>query len=77
MTPVSFRTEQAVLVELDHFAEIRGTTRSALINQALREMLYRFACERDLKIIEETEPYEQFIAPSAQAWIEPPEGSPW
>lgn len=45
--PLSFRADAALAKELDAAAAAAGVPRSDLLNQALRELLYRLRCERD------------------------------
>ncbi len=44
---LSFRAEQSLAEELDAAAAEAGVARSDLLNQAVREFLYRRRCERD------------------------------
>jgi len=44
---LSFRAEASLAAELDAAAVEAGVPRSDLLNQALREFLYRLRCERD------------------------------
>ncbi|MFN0091747.1 MAG: ribbon-helix-helix protein, CopG family [Acidimicrobiales bacterium] len=44
---LSFRAEASVAEELDAAATEAGVPRSELLNQAVREFLYRRRCERD------------------------------
>jgi predicted transcriptional regulator len=44
---LSFRAESALANELDAVAAEAGVPRSDLLNQAVREFLYRLRCERD------------------------------
>lgn len=44
---LSFRAEARLAEELDAAASEAGVPRSDLLNQAVREFLYRLRCERD------------------------------
>jgi metal-responsive CopG/Arc/MetJ family transcriptional regulator len=44
---LSFRADAALTQELDDAAAAAGVSRSDLLNQAVREFLYRRRCERD------------------------------
>ncbi len=44
---LSFRADAALAEELDAAAAAAGVPRSDLLNQAVREFLYRLRCERD------------------------------
>lgn len=44
---LSFRADGALAEELDAAAAEAGVARSDLLNQAVRELLYRRRCERD------------------------------
>jgi predicted transcriptional regulator len=44
---LSFRAEASLAEELDIAAAAAGLPRSDLLNQAVREFLYRLRCERD------------------------------
>ena len=44
---LSFRAETSLAEELDAAAAEAGVPRSDLLNQAVREFLYRLRCERD------------------------------
>lgn len=44
---LSFRADPSLAEELDAAAAEGGVTRSDLLNQAVREYLYRLRCERD------------------------------
>ncbi len=44
---LSFRAEASLAEELDAAAAESGRPRSDLLNQAVREYLYRLRCERD------------------------------
>ncbi|MEZ5282546.1 MAG: ribbon-helix-helix protein, CopG family [Acidimicrobiales bacterium] len=44
---LSFRAETSLAEELDAAAAEAGVPRSDLLNQAVREYLYRLRCERD------------------------------
>lgn len=44
---LSFRADNSLAEELDFAAAEAGVPRSALLNRALRELLYRLRCERD------------------------------
>lgn len=44
---LSFRAEPSLAAELDAAAAESGVPRSDLLNQAVREYLYRLRCERD------------------------------
>ncbi len=44
---LSFRAEGTLVEELDAAAADGGVARSSLLNQAVRELLYRRRCERD------------------------------
>jgi hypothetical protein len=44
---LSFRAEASLAEELDAAAFEAGVPRSDLLNQAVREFLYRLRCERD------------------------------
>lgn len=44
---LSFRAEASLAEELDAAATAAGVPRSDLLNQAVREFLYRLRCERD------------------------------
>ena len=46
-TTVSFRADDRVVRALDAEAARSGTTKSELLVQAVKELLYRLACERD------------------------------
>lgn len=69
MTTLSFRADDALAARLDRVARETGSSRSELLNRALRELLYRLACERDAEIYER-EPLtaDELVAPSAQVW---------
>jgi predicted transcriptional regulator len=69
MTMLSFRAEEALAEELDRAARASGTTRSALLNRALREMLYRLACERDAEAYDR-QPLrlDELVPTTSQAW---------
>jgi hypothetical protein len=44
---LSFRADPSLAGELDAAAAEAGVPRSELLNQAIREFLYRLRCERD------------------------------
>ncbi len=44
---LSFRADSALAKDLDAAAAEAGVARSDLLNQAVRELLYRLRCERD------------------------------
>lgn len=44
---LSFRAETSLAEQLDAAAAEAGVSRSDLLNQAVREYLYRLRCERD------------------------------
>ena len=44
---LSFRADASLAEELDAAAAAAGVPRSDLLNQAVREFLYRLRCERD------------------------------
>ena len=44
---LSFRADASLAKELDAAAAEAGVSRSDLLNQAVREFLYRLRCERD------------------------------
>ena len=44
---LSFRADASLAEELDAAAAEAGVSRSDLLNQAVREFLYRLRCERD------------------------------
>ncbi len=44
---LSFRADESLAEELDAAAAAAGVPRSDLLNQAVREFLYRLRCERD------------------------------
>ena len=44
---LSFRADETLAEELDAAAAEAGVARSDLLNQAVRELLYRRRCERD------------------------------
>jgi len=44
---LSFRADTSLAEELDAAAAEAGVPRSELLNQAIREFLYRLRCERD------------------------------
>jgi predicted transcriptional regulator len=44
---LSFRADASLAEELDAAATAAGVPRSDLLNQAVREFLYRLRCERD------------------------------
>ncbi|MDY7104347.1 MAG: ribbon-helix-helix domain-containing protein [Actinomycetota bacterium] len=71
MTTLSFRVDEKLVTELDRLSTETGATRSALLNRALRELLYRAACERDARAYER-QPLstDELISPSAQVWPE-------
>ncbi len=46
-TTLSFRADGTLAQELDAAAAESGVARSDLLNQAVRELLYRRRCERD------------------------------
>lgn len=69
MTTLSFRADDALAARLDRVARETGSSRSELLNRALRELLYRLACERDAEIYErELLTADELVAPNAQVW---------
>lgn len=67
---LSFRTEASVAEELDAAATQAGVPRSELLNQAVREFLYRLRCERD------AEQYARHPLTSAESTAWPNEAWP-
>lgn len=47
---LSFRAEESVAEALDTAAAAAGVPRSDLLNQAVREYLYRLRCEHDVEL---------------------------
>ncbi|MDH3500297.1 MAG: ribbon-helix-helix domain-containing protein [Acidimicrobiia bacterium] len=69
MTPISFRVDDRLLIELDRVAAEAGSSRSAVLNQALSELLYRLACERDAAAYDRVPLIdEELIPPEYQSW---------
>jgi predicted transcriptional regulator len=70
-TTLSFRVEERLADELDRVAEQTGSNRSKLLDRALRDLLYRLACERDADAYE-MQPFtgDEVPAPMAQVWPE-------
>ena len=73
---LSFRADTSLAEELDAAAAEAGVPRSDLLNQALREFLYRLRCERDA----ERYALHPLTAPEAAAWPNeawPDDGTDW
>ena len=66
---LSFRAEASIAKELDMAATEAGVPRSELLNQAVREFLYRLRCERDARqyALHPLTPAETIVWPN-EAW---------
>jgi metal-responsive CopG/Arc/MetJ family transcriptional regulator len=73
---LSFRAEAALASELDAAATEAGVARSDLLNQALRDLLYRLRCERDAEryAVQQLTPSETAVWPN-EAW--PDDDTDW
>ena len=73
---LSFRADASLAEELDAAAAEAGVSRSDLLNQAVREFLYRLRCERDAEryAIRPLTPAESAAWPN-EAW--PDEDTDW
>jgi len=78
MTTVSFRADDATIAALEAEAERAGASKSELLLRAVREFLYRLACERDADLygrapLTESET-ELWLA---EAWVDDAPGTDW
>ena len=69
-TTLSFRADEKLLRELEAEAETSGLTKTQLLHEAIRDLLYRRACERDAERYaaiplrrEETAPWSTEVSP--------------
>ena len=78
MTTLSFRADDALVQALEREAARVGRSRSDLLSDALRDFLYRSACERDAAIYDE-HPLSDDDAGSwpAESWVEDRSGTNW
>lgn len=73
---LSFRADARLAAELDEAAAAAGVARSDLLNQALRELLYRLRCERDAaKYVEQPLTSAESAVWPNEAW--PDEDTDW
>ncbi len=77
-TTVSFRADDRVVQALDAEATRSGTTKSELLVQAVKELLYRLACERDAQTYARIPLTPQETTGwSNEQWIEDEPGTDW
>ena len=78
MTTVSFRADDATVAALGVEAERAGSTKSELLLRAVREFLYRLACEREADLYGRV-PLTQAESEAwpAEAWIDDAPGTDW
>lgn len=77
-TTLSFRADDQLVRELENEAEASGLSKTQLLHEAIRDLLYRRACERDAEryaamplVREETAPW------STETWPEDEPGTDW
>lgn len=77
-TMLSFRTEEPLAAALDAEAARAGVGRSELLNQALRELLYRLRCERDAEVYAK-QPLTSVETTgwATEAWVDDEAGTDW
>lgn len=77
-TTVSFRADDLVVQALDAEAARSGSTKSELLVQAVKELLYRLACERDAQTYARLPlTPEETTGWSNEQWIEDEPGTDW
>lgn len=76
MTTVSFRADNATVAALEAEAERAGSTKSELLLRAVRDLLYRLACERDADLYDRA-PLTETGLWRAEAWVEDAPGTDW
>lgn len=77
-TTVSFRADDRVVHALDAEATRSGTTKSELLVQAVKELLYRLACERDAQTYGRLPlTPEETTGWSNEQWIQDEPGTDW
>ena len=77
-TTLSFRADQQLVSALEVEAARSGATRSELLVRAVRELLYRLACERDAEIYDQMPVRaDERGSWSTEAWLEDEPGTDW
>ena len=77
MTTLSFRADDALVEALEREAARVGRSRSDLLSDALREFLYRSACERDAAIYEAHPVSDEAGLWPAESWVEDRSDTNW
>jgi Arc/MetJ-type ribon-helix-helix transcriptional regulator len=77
-TMLSFRADEQLAAALDAEVKRSGLARSELLNQALRDLLYRMQCERDAEIYSRTPlTREETAGWASEAWLDDAPGTDW
>ena len=75
---ISFRCDDSTVQELAIEVKRSGSTKSDLLSQAVRELLYRRACERDAEAYASTPvTAEESAGWPDERWIEDAPGTDW
>jgi hypothetical protein len=75
---LSFRTDEQLAADLDAEVARSGVAKTDLLNQALRELLYRRRCERDAEAYQRTPLTGAELAPWAtEAWPDDDDETDW
>ena len=75
-TMLSFRADERLAAALDAETARSGRARSELLNQALRDLLYRVRCERDAEAyVRQPQTVEELAPWSTEAW--PDDDTDW
>lgn len=77
-TTLSFRVEDPVVRALDEEAVRSGLSKSELMVRAVKDLLYRLACERDAASVETRPGGSDDVAEwSNRHWVEDQPGTNW
>jgi metal-responsive CopG/Arc/MetJ family transcriptional regulator len=77
-TMLSFRADEQLAAALDAEVARSGLARSELLNRALRELLYRLRCERDVEVYARMPLTEDEVAEwSSEAWTTDDADTDW
>lgn len=74
---ISFRCDDVIVQRLAAEVERSGTTKSDILVRAVKELLYRLACERDAEAYTRAPMAPDEIAWSNEHWIDDEPGTDW
>jgi hypothetical protein len=78
VTTLSFRADDATAEALEREAARAGRSKSDLLSEALRDYLYKLACERDAAVYDEQPLSDDETTPwSNEAWAADEPGTDW